>query len=217
MSRFELQRRRMVERQLSDIDEPRVRAALGDVPRHLFVEPVLQGRAYEDRPLPIGKGQTISQPWTVARMTWLLELEGGETVLEIGTGSGYQAAILSKLCRRVVTVERHGDLAQGARRLLTELGCHNVTVLVADGTLGRSDLGPFDAILVAAGAPGVPGPLTEQLKPGGRLVVPVGDEGAQTLVRVTRVEGGDGEETLREERFEACRFVPLIGMFGWKP
>ena len=213
MSRFEVQRQRMVDRQLVDITDTRVREAMGEVPRHLFVEPVLQSDAYEDRPLPIGLAQTISQPWIVARMTQLLELTGSETVLEIGTGSGYQAAVLARLCKRVFTIERHGELAQAARKRLSEMDVHNVTVLVADGTLGRSDYGPFDAILVTAGAPAVPKPLTGQLVPNGRLVVPVGDADAQTLVRVTASEDGEGH---REERFEACRFVPLLGMFGWK-
>jgi protein-L-isoaspartate(D-aspartate) O-methyltransferase len=203
----------MVDRQLVDITDTRVREAMGEVPRHLFVEPVLQSDAYEDRPLPIGLAQTISQPWIVARMTQLLELTGSETVLEIGTGSGYQAAVLARLCKRVFTIERHGELAQAARKRLSEMDVHNVTVLVADGTLGRSDYGPFDAILVTAGAPAVPKPLTGQLVPNGRLVIPVGDADAQTLVRVTASEDGEGH---REERFEACRFVPLLGMFGWK-
>jgi protein-L-isoaspartate(D-aspartate) O-methyltransferase len=203
----------MVDRQLVDITDTRVREAMGEVPRHLFVEPVLQSDAYEDRPLPIGLAQTISQPWIVARMTQLLELTGSETVLEIGTGSGYQAAVLARLCKRVFTIERHGELAQAARKRLSEMDIHNVTVLVADGTLGRSDYGPFDAILVTAGAPAVPKPLTGQLVPNGRLVIPVGDADAQTLVRVTASEDGEGH---REERFEACRFVPLLGMFGWK-
>jgi protein-L-isoaspartate(D-aspartate) O-methyltransferase len=203
----------MVDRQLVDITDTRVREAMGQVPRHLFVEPVLQSGAYEDRPLPIGLAQTISQPWIVARMTQLLELTGSETVLEIGTGSGYQAAVLARLCKRVFTIERHGELAQAARKRLSEMDIHNVTVLVADGTLGRSDYGPFDAILVTAGAPAVPKPLTGQLVPNGRLVIPVGDADSQTLVRVTASEDG---EAYREERFEACRFVPLLGMFGWK-
>lgn len=203
----------MVDRQLVDITDTRVREAMGQVPRHLFVEPVLQSGAYEDRPLPIGLAQTISQPWIVARMTQLLELTGSETVLEIGTGSGYQAAVLARLCKRVFTIERHGELAQAARKRLSKMDIHNVTVLVADGTLGRSDYGPFDAILVTAGAPAVPKPLTGQLVPNGRLVIPVGDADAQTLVRVTASKDGEGH---REERFEACRFVPLLGMFGWK-
>jgi protein-L-isoaspartate(D-aspartate) O-methyltransferase len=205
----------MVDRQLADISDDRVREAMAEVPRHLFVEPVLQAQAYDDRPLPIGLSQTISQPWIVARMTQLLSLTGPETVLEIGTGSGYQAAVLARLCKRVFTIERHGELAQQARRLLSELEIHNVTVLVADGTLGRSEFGPFDAILVTAGAPSVPGPLVSQLKVGGRLVVPVGDAHVQTLLRLTR-QAEDAPETTTEEEFGACRFVPLLGMFGWK-
>ncbi len=211
MSRFDLQRKRMVDNQLASITDPRVRDALNAVPRHLFVPTSLQDRSYEDGALPIGSRQTISQPWIVARMTELLELQGDELVLEVGTGSGYQAAVLAKLCRRLITVERLGELAKSAQRRLHDLGLRNVTVLQADGTLGRSEYAPYDAILVTAGGPAVPRPLKSQLADGGRLVAPVGGADVQTLVRITR----HGDEFV-EERFEACRFVPLVGRFGWK-
>ena len=210
MSRFDVQRQRMVDQQLRDIADPAVRRALASVARHEFVPEALGSAAYSDRPLPIGQKQTISQPWIVARMSELLALTGSETVLEIGTGSGYQTAVLSHLCARVVSLERVGELASAARRRLSELRCKNVTVLQADGTLGRSEYAPFDAILVTAGAPDVPRPLLGQLAEGGRLVLPVGGADAQTLLRVTR--RGD---TYQRERFEDCRFVPLIGRFGW--
>lgn len=210
MSRFDVQRARMVDQQMGSIGDPRVLQALRDVPRHLFVPDALGAQAYADRPLPIGQKQTISQPWIVARMTELLALSGDETVLEIGTGSGYQTAVLSRVAKRVISVERVGELASAARRRLSELRAHNVTVLQADGTLGRSEYAPFDAILVTAGAPKVPRPLLGQLGEGGRLVLPVGDADVQTLARVTR--RGD---TFEREEFESCRFVPLIGRFGW--
>jgi protein-L-isoaspartate(D-aspartate) O-methyltransferase len=213
VSRFSVARRRMVEDQLGSVDAPQVLAAMAAIPREHFVPPVLQGRAYEDRPLPIACRQTISQPWIVARMTQLLELTGAETVLEIGTGSGYQAAVLGKLARRVITVERHGELARTARARLEQLGLRNVTVLQGDGSMGRSEYAPYDRILVTCGAPEIPTPLRSQLKVGGHLVVPVGDESTQTLVRLTRGEGED-DDTI--ERFDRCVFVPLVGRFGWK-
>ncbi|MBN92946.1 MAG: protein-L-isoaspartate O-methyltransferase [Deltaproteobacteria bacterium] len=203
----------MVEQQLSDIADARVLQAMAEVPRHSFVDEVLRPRAYDDGPLPIGKKQTISQPWIVARMTELLCLEGDETVLEVGTGSGYQAAVLSSLCRRVVTLERHGDLARDAGRRIEALGMRNITVLASDGSLGRSEYGPYDAILVTAAAPEVPEPLLNQLASGGRLVVPLGDLHSQVLHRFTR----DGDSySLRDEAFEACRFVPLLGRLGFQ-
>jgi protein-L-isoaspartate(D-aspartate) O-methyltransferase len=204
----------MVERQLRKIVDQRVLAAMQEVPRHLFVPQVLQRRAYEDGPLPIARRQTISQPWIVARMTELLELVGHETVLEVGTGSGYQAAVLSRLCAKVITVERHGELAQEARAVLSKVGARNVTVLAGDGTMGRSEYAPYDAVLVTAGGPPeVPAPLLNQLRPGGRLVIPVGNRDEQKLIRVVRPED-DGEPV--QEVFDGCRFVPLLGRFGWK-
>jgi protein-L-isoaspartate(D-aspartate) O-methyltransferase len=210
VSRHAVQRERMVEQQLSGIVDPAVRRALASVPRHAFIPAALDAQAYADRPLPIGQRQTISQPWIVARMSELLGLSGTEKVLEIGTGSGYQTAVLAQLCSRVISLERVGELASSARRRLSDLRLNNVTVLQADGTLGRSEYAPFDAILVTAGAPDVPRPLLGQLADGGRLVLPVGDADVQTLVRVTR--RGDAFE---REEFEGCRFVPLIGRFGW--
>lgn len=211
MSRYAQARRKMISDQLRMVDSPAVVAAMAEIPRELFVPPVLQGRAYTDAPLPIACRQTISQPWIVARMTQLLELTGAETVLEIGTGSGYQAAILGKLARRVITVERHGELARTARQRLEQLRLRNVTVLQGDGSMGRSELAPYDRILVTCGAPAVPQPLVDQLAVGGILVVPVGDEGRQILTRVVRTEDGTNTET-----FEPCQFVPLVGRFGWK-
>lgn len=211
---FDLARRRMVEQQLRDIGDARVLQAMGDVPRHEFVPDVLRRRAYEDGPLPIARRQTISQPWIVARMTELLELRGEEKVLEVGTGSGYQAAVLARLCASVITVERVGELASEARRVLEQVGARNVTVLSGDGTLGRSDYAPYDAILVTAAAPEIPVPLVDQLRSGGRLVLPMGDRHEQRLIRIRRSEVPDG--ALSHERFELCRFVPLLGRFGWK-
>ncbi len=215
--RFETLRRKMVQQQLTGVADPRVREAMGKVPREHFVPGVMKPRAYEDGPLPIAAGQTISQPRIVARMTELLDLHGDEKVLEIGTGSGYQTAVLALLAREVVSVERHGELARAAHKRLNELGLGGVTVLVSDGTLGRSDYAPFGAVLVTAGAPEVPQRLIEQLEVGGRLVIPVGDAKDQKLVRVTREpDGSDGSLSWREERFDDCRFVPLVGRFGWK-
>ncbi len=214
---FETQRRRMVDQQLGDIRDGRVRDAMGRIPRELFVGSVMQPRAYEDGPLPIGQGQTISQPWIVARMTELLELDGHEKALEIGTGSGYQTAVLAVLAEQVVSVERIGELARGARKRLSDLGLTNVTVLKSDGTMGRSDYAPFDVVLVTAGAPAVPERLVEQVKAGGRVVIPVGDAKMQALRRLTRQpDAEDGSLRWTEETLEQCRFVPLIGRFGWK-
>jgi protein-L-isoaspartate(D-aspartate) O-methyltransferase len=180
----------MVEEQLvaRGISDARVLAAMERVERHVFVEEALQDRAYDDKPLPIGARQTISQPFMVGLMTQALELDGAERVLEIGTGCGYQTAILAELAANVFSIERISALATSARQLLDRLGYFNVAIRVGDGTLGWSDEAPFDAILVTAGTPQVPRPLVGQLRDGGRLVFPIGEEELQTLVRI-RKEG----------------------------
>jgi protein-L-isoaspartate(D-aspartate) O-methyltransferase len=193
------------------IRHERVLKAMREVPRHLFVPARCRSMAYEDMPLPIGHDQTISQPLMVAMMTEALRLHGGERVLEIGTGSGYQAAILARLAKVVFTIERISALAAQARATLASLGITNVHVLVADGTLGLPEHAPYDAIVVTAGAPHVPLPLADQLHSDGRLVIPVGDRLDQTLVRVTKTSRG-----LQTEHLGECRFVPLIGEQGWR-
>ncbi|HEV2489310.1 MAG TPA: protein-L-isoaspartate(D-aspartate) O-methyltransferase [Candidatus Acidoferrales bacterium] len=209
---WESLRRAMVAGQIRKrgIRSPRVLAAMESVPRHRFVPAELAARAYNDEPLGIGERQTISQPYMVAAMTEGLELTGNERVLEVGTGSGYQAAILAELAREVVTVEARAPLAASARERLSNLGYRNVRVEVGDGTLGWPASAPFDAILVAAAAPRVPPPLVEQLAEGGRIVIPVGRSDRQTLLRV-RKRGG---KTTEEKLFD-CQFVPLRGQYGW--
>jgi len=207
-----LARRRMLERlAASGIADPRVLAAFEAVPRHALVPEALRTQAYRDAALPIGEGQTISAPGVVAAMTAALELQGGETVLEVGTGSGYQAAILSRLAARVISVERVPRLAARARRMLDDLGIVNVLVYLGDGTLGRRADAPYDAIVVTAGGPTLPAPLLEQLAPGGRLVGPFGEREEQRLLRVRRSQQGE----LHEEVIGRCRFVDLIGAHGW--
>lgn len=210
---FERARSRMVEEQLvgRGISDPRVLAAMASIERHRFVGEALQERAYEDKPLPIGERQTISQPYMVGLMTQQLELRGRERVLEIGTGCGYQTAVLAELAANVFSVERLSSLAAQARRTLDALGYHNVAIRVGDGTLGWVEESPFDAIIVTAGTPQVPRPLVAQLKVGGRLVFPIGEEELQTLVRIRKDEGG-----LHEEYFGDCRFVKLVGRYGWE-
>ena len=204
----------MVEKQLAarGIADLRVLRAFSLVPREDFVPRALAPFAYRDAPLPIGDGQTISQPYIVALTVEALQLQGDEHVLEVGTGSGYAAAILSRLAKEVFTIERLGSLAEQARQRLSRLGYLNVTVVEGDGTLGLPDFAPYDAIAVAAAGPEVPRALLEQLAPGGRLVIPIGpDEGNQLLVRVVRDRSGQfHQETLTE-----VRFVPLIGAQGW--
>jgi protein-L-isoaspartate(D-aspartate) O-methyltransferase len=210
---FTRERDKMVEEQLvrRGITDGRVLAAMRRIPRHRFVDEGLQHRAYGDHPLPIGEEQTISQPYIVGLMTSLLELTGREKVLEIGTGSGYQTAVLAEASRRVCSIERLPRLADRARKLLEALGYTNVWVRVGNGALGWPDEAPFDRILVAAAGPGVPPPLVEQLAEGGRLVAPVGDAESQTL---TLMERRSGE--IRTRAVGDCRFVPLVGKYAWE-
>jgi len=214
MRDFSIARRRMVEGQViaRGITDPRVIDAMLKVPRHRFVEEALQSQAYQDAPLPIGERQTISQPYMVAVMSQALALSGSETVLEIGTGSGYQAAILALLADRVFSLERIPSLARRARKALDECGFSKVNIRVADGTRGWQDMAPFDAIIVTAGAPEVPQDYLDQLAVGGRLVIPVGDRSSQVLMRITRT----GVREFEDERILGCRFVPLVGSCGWQ-
>ena len=202
----------MVEEQVisSGIKDPRVIAAMRKVPRHLFVDEALQNQAYSDRPLSIGEKQTISQPYMVAVMTEALQLTGREKVLEIGAGSGYKTAILGEVARKVFSIERILSLTMKARTLLLDLGYANVEMTFSDGTQGWVRESPFDAIIVTAGSPDVPQPLVDQLAMGGRLVIPVGDESVQDLIRLTKTEEG-----IKREDFGGCRFVKLIGKYGW--
>jgi protein-L-isoaspartate(D-aspartate) O-methyltransferase len=192
------------------IRDTAVLMAIEAIPRHLFIDTALEKRAYEDTALPIGCGQTISQPYTVAAQTELLEVKKGDKVLEIGTGSGYQAAILCYLGADVYSVERHDKLYQNAKQILSELG-YRPTLKLGDGTLGWGAYAPYDGIVVTAGAPVVPEDLISQLSIGGRLVVPVGSQESQTMVRITRVS----EDSYEEERLQSYKFVPLIGEKGW--
>lgn len=195
------------------IRDERVLEAMRSVPRHAFVPQALQGRAYGDHALPISANQTISQPFIVARMTELLEIDNDSRVLEIGAGSGYQTAVLAKIAGQVYAIERIGELAREAQARIRQLGIYNATVKCFDGTLGWAAHGPYDAILVAAGGPAVPSPLIAQLKVGGRLVVPVGElRDAQRLIRIIKTETG-----YKEEDHGGCAFVPLIGQHGWLP
>lgn len=210
---FEIARKRMVEGQLvgRGITDRRVIEAMLKVPRHVFVEEAMAAQAYSDTPLPIGERQTISQPYMVALMTELLMLRGNEKVLEIGTGSGYQAAVLAELSDRVYTVERIRALALRARKALDSLGYHNINLKIDDGSGGWAGEAPFDAIMVTAGAPDVPEELIDQLSPGGRLVIPVGSQYEQILTRVTKHADG----SITQEQSVGCRFVRLVGKFGW--
>jgi protein-L-isoaspartate(D-aspartate) O-methyltransferase len=210
---YDVARRRMVETQLvaRGIKDRRVIEAMLKVPRHIFVDEAMSAQTYSDTSLPIGEKQTISQPYMVALMTELLQLNGTEKVLEIGTGSGYQAAILATIADRVYTVERIRPLALRARKALDSLRLLNVNIRIGDGTDGWEAEAPFDAILVTAGAPDVPETLIAQLKTGGRLIIPVGSRTEQTLVKVTKQEDGSGYR----ETSIPCRFVKLVGRLGW--
>ena len=193
------------------IQDPRVLEAIRNVPRHFFVPEALQSRAYGDHALPISANQTISQPFIVARMTELLELDGYSRVLEIGAGSGYQTAVLSGVAAQVYSIERIADLAREAQSRIRQLEIYNATVKCFDGTLGWAAHAPYDGILVAAGGPTIPEPLSAHLRVGGRLVVPVGDSrDSQRLIRVIKTETGR-----RQEDHGGCAFVPLIGQHGW--
>jgi len=213
MINFEKERSRMVEEQIASrgVTDPRVLAVMGKVPRHEFMPEALRAQAYGDHAMPIGEGQTISQPYIVALMTELLELKGDERVLEVGTGSGYQAAVLAELCGKVFTIERVKTLADKARLTLDRLGYKNVAMKVYDGTYGWKEMSPFDAIIVTAAAPDVPDTLVEQLKEGGRLVIPVGERYSQVLMKVVKSASGIVTKTSIP-----CVFVPLIGAKGWK-
>lgn len=206
-------RKQMVREQLvaRHITSPRVLAAMEKVPRHLFVAEDLRYRAYEDGPLPIGKSQTISQPYIVALMVQALELKGDERILEIGTGSGYEAAILAELDIELYSIERLEELALKARAILDRLGYRNISIRVGDGTLGWQEHAPYDAVIISAAAPQIPRPLIEQLKPDGVLVLPMGEEDFQTLVRIRKGKDGISEEYLGD-----CRFVKLKGAHGWE-
>jgi len=210
---WETTRRRMVETQIAarGVKDERVLAAMTDIPRHLFVPSTFREAAYNDSPLPIGKGQTISQPYIVGVMTELLMVKPEDRVLEIGSGSGYQAAILGKLAKSVITIERIPEVADLARENLSSVGITNVTVITGDGTIGYPGDAPYDAILITAATPSVPPPLIDQMAEGGRLVAPVGSRDLQELVRLTRKEG----RTTRE-LFGGVVFVPLLGEYGWQ-
>jgi protein-L-isoaspartate(D-aspartate) O-methyltransferase len=213
MINFQKARDRMVETQLVSrgINDLRVLEAMRKVPRHLFVEEALKEQAYSDFPLPIGEKQTISQPYIVALMTESLGLKGHEKILEIGTGSGYQAAILAELVDRVFSIERYPGLAYRANQILQKQGYQNIIIRVADGSLGWPDEAPFDAVMATAGTPKIPQPLIDQLGMGGRLVLPVGDRLSQELILVERVPEGTNKTNLG-----GVRFVDLVGKWGWE-
>ena len=210
---FELARKKMVEQQIISrgIKDKRVLNAMMKVPRHLFVSKNLMNQAYEDHPLPIGEGQTISQPYIVALMTEALGLKGNEKVLEIGTGCGYQTAILAELCDRVYTIERIPSLSIRAKDALTHLGYDNVEFKVGDGTLGWPEAAPFNGIMVTAASPKIPQPLIDQLAMGGKMVIPVGDRLTQDLLLIERVPEG-----IKKTSLGGVRFVDLIGKWGWQ-
>ncbi|MBI5552537.1 MAG: protein-L-isoaspartate(D-aspartate) O-methyltransferase [Desulfobacterales bacterium] len=210
--KFDRLRQDMVEKQIEarGIRDVNVLAAMRKVPRHLFVSEALMDQAYNDFPLPIGEQQTISQPYIVAEMTQALQLGPDDRVLEIGTGSGYQAAILAQIAFRVYTIERIHSLYLKARKLFDQMGYHNIVMRYSDGTTGWRDESPFDAIIVTAGAPEIPEVLVNQLAVGGRLVIPVGNQYVQELIRLVRSEKG-----VQQTNLGGCRFVKLVGEHGW--
>jgi len=209
---FDINRERMVDEQLvpRGISDPATLAAMRKVPRHEFVDDAMGAKAYGDHPLPIGAGQTISQPYIVALMTQALQLTGKEKVLEIGTGSGYQAAVLSQVCEKVYTIERINSLLVRARKIFDRLHYHNIISRIDDGTIGWAAEAPFDGILVTAGGPEIPQPLVEQLADPGRMVIPVGGQDVQELQLVEKLDGDVSIRTI-----EHVRFVNLIGNHGW--
>ncbi len=210
---YEKRREEMVRKQIEarGIRNADVLAAMRKAPRHLFVSEALMDQAYGDYPLPIGEQQTISQPYIVAEMTRALELSSDDRVLEIGTGSGYQAAIIAEIVYRVYTIERIHSLYIRARKLFDRLRYHNIVTRYSDGTNGWKDESPFDAIIVTAGSPSIPEPLIDNLTVGGRMVVPVGDQFSQDLIKIRKTESG-----VRKESMGGCRFVKLVGEHGWK-
>ena len=211
--KYERRREKMVSRQLEPrgITDPDVLAAMRAVPRHLFVSDALKDQAYGDFPLPIGEQQTISQPYIVAEMTQALQIGKDDRVLEIGTGSGYQAAVLAHIAYRVYSIERIRSLYVQTRKLLDQLNFHNVIMRCTDGTMGWKDESPFDAIIVTAGSPKVPEALVEQLADNGRMVVPVGDQHSQDLIKITKDSSG-----IHQTSLGGCRFVKLVGKQGWR-
>lgn len=216
MDRYVKQRMRMVDSQIRarGIRDSRLLKVMEKIPRHFFVDEALREQAYNDNPLPIDAGQTISQPYIVALMTEALELTGIEKVLELGTGSGYQTAILAELAERVFSIERIASLASGARKMLDSLNYFNVAIRVGDGTYGWKEESPFEAIVVTAGAPTIPHTLVEQLTVGGRLVIPVGGRHSQVMMKVTRLS--ENVNDVKKDTLGGCRFVDLIGDHGWE-
>ena len=211
--KFERQREEMVRKQIESrgVTDPKVLDAMRAVPRHLFVSEALMDQAYGDFPLPIGDKQTISQPFIVAEMTQALQLDENDRVLEIGTGSGYQAAVLAEIAYRVYTIERIASLYDKGRGLFAELGYDNIVTHLSDGTAGWPEKSPFDAIIVTAGAPAIPRHLIAQLAVGGRMVIPVGNKYCQELTKIHKDQGG-----IRQASLGGCRFVKLVGQDGWK-
>ena len=216
MDIYKKQRKKMVDTQVRarGIKDERVLRAMEKIPRHLFVDEGIINQAYDDNPLPIGERQTISQPYIVALMTEALQLTGREKVLEIGTGSGYQAALLAELADRVLSLERIASLASKARNIIESLNYFNVLIWAGDGTYGWKDEAPFDAIIVTAGAPTIPDTLKDQLAVGGKLIIPVGDRCTQTMMKLTRLS--EDPKDYKVEELGGCRFVNLIGEHGWK-